>query len=61
MDRLFERDGISASEAARRALTAWLTEKGVLSDTPATVATKARHAKRVGAAFVKATRTRAAS
>jgi hypothetical protein len=30
MDRLHERDGISPSEMARRALTAWLTEKGVL-------------------------------
>jgi predicted transcriptional regulator len=30
MERLFERDGISPSEQARRALTAFLIEKGVL-------------------------------
>jgi hypothetical protein len=30
MDRLFERDGISPSEQARRALAEWLTKKGVL-------------------------------
>ena len=30
MDRLHERDGISPSEMARRALTAFLIEKGVL-------------------------------
>lgn len=29
MDRLFERDGISPSEQARRALAAFLTAKGV--------------------------------
>ena len=31
MDRLHERDGISPSEMARRALTAFLIEKGVLA------------------------------
>jgi hypothetical protein len=30
MARLCERDGITPSEQARRALTEWLTKKGVL-------------------------------
>jgi hypothetical protein len=34
MARLHERDGISPSEMARRALTAWLMEKGVYDKTP---------------------------
>jgi len=34
MERLHERDGISPSEMLRRALTAWLTEKGILQPAP---------------------------
>jgi metal-responsive CopG/Arc/MetJ family transcriptional regulator len=30
LDRLFDRDGISPSEAVRRALRPWLVNKGVL-------------------------------
>jgi hypothetical protein len=42
MDRLWERDGIPPSEQARRALTAWLTEKGVppKPDAPRTKGTR---------------------
>jgi hypothetical protein len=34
MQQLFERDGISPSEQARRALTAFLIEKKVLTQAP---------------------------
>lgn len=40
MKRLQERDGITPSEQARRALRAWLTTKGMLKPTPSGRTTK---------------------
>ena len=39
MDRLFARDGINTTETIRRALTAFLTTKGVMTDTRANART----------------------